>query len=191
MTLRNTKARVLVQGKVTDYFEIVSGVKQGDSLSSIMFNLMLHSILKEIAQGAIIPTKSVQISAYADDVAIIARNVDELRDVFQRMVRIADEIGLKVNADKTKYLAKIRYGKLKDLVIREYHFEAVPRFTYLGVVFSSSTDAAVAVQERIKIASRCYYAYEKLLKSKLLPKPVKIKIYKTLIRPVLTYGCET
>lgn len=62
------------------------------------------------------------------------------------------------------------------------------QFTYLGMVFSSTADTTVAVQKRIKAASRCYY--EKLLKSKLLTRSVKVKIYKTLIRPVLTYGCE-
>ncbi len=40
-------------------------------------------------------------------------------------------------------------------------------------------------------ASRCYYGLLKHLRSKLLSKKTKCQIYKTLIRPVLTYGCES
>lgn len=106
MTLRSTKAKVLIQGRLTDPFDIVSGVKQDDALSTLVFNLMLHSVLREVDPGATIATKSAQICAYADDVAIIARNVEELKDVFLRMVKIADKLGLRVNTDKTKYLTK-------------------------------------------------------------------------------------
>ena len=40
-------------------------------------------------------------------------------------------------------------------------------------------------------ASRCYFGLLRHLRSKLLSKTTKCKIYKTLIRPVLTYGCES
>jgi hypothetical protein len=38
--------------------------------------------------------------------------------------------------------------------------------------------------------SKCNYAYGKLMKSRALNRSSKLKIYKTLIRPVVTYGCE-
>lgn len=53
-----------------------------------------------------------------------------------------------MNADKTKYLARTKSGNLKDLIIEDYHFEAVAQFTYLGMVFSSTTDTTVAMQHR-------------------------------------------
>ncbi|EFN65200.1 hypothetical protein EAG_07067, partial [Camponotus floridanus] len=46
------------------------------------------------------------------------------------------------------------------------------------------------IRERIKMASKCYYAHRNLLKSNLFTRTVKLKIYKTLIRSVLAYGCE-
>lgn len=191
MTLRNTSARVLVQGKLTESFETISGVRQGDALSTLVFNLVLHSVLKEVAPGASIATKSAQICAYADDVTIIFSNVQELKNIFLEMELRTNKVGLRVNSDKTKYLAKTKLGRgTRDIAIGDYRFEAVSQFNYLGVTLSSSADAGVAIRERIKMASKCYYARRNLLKSNLLARTVKLKIYKTLIKPVLTYGCE-
>ncbi|KAJ4441825.1 hypothetical protein ANN_11684 [Periplaneta americana] len=41
------------------------------------------------------------------------------------------------------------------------------------------------------MGNACYYSVEKLLSSSLLSKNLKVRIYKTVILPVLLYGCET
>jgi hypothetical protein len=46
-------------------------------------------------------------------------------------------------------------------------------------------------QARILSGNRCYYAYGKLMKPRALNRSSKLKIYKSLIRPVVTYGCES
>jgi hypothetical protein len=46
------------------------------------------------------------------------------------------------------------------------------------------------IQARILSGNRCYYGYGKLLKSRALNRSSKLKIYKSVIRPVVTYGCE-
>ena len=43
---------------------------------------------------------------------------------------------------------------------------------------------------RLKAENSCYYSVQTLLSSRLLSKNLKIKIYKTLILPVVLYGCE-
>jgi len=44
---------------------------------------------------------------------------------------------------------------------------------------------------RLKAGNSCYYSVQTLLSSRLLYKNLKIKIYKTIILPVVLYGCET
>ncbi|KAJ4426317.1 hypothetical protein ANN_27131 [Periplaneta americana] len=41
------------------------------------------------------------------------------------------------------------------------------------------------------MGNACYYSVEKLLSSSLLSKSLKVRIYKTVILPVVLYGCET
>ena len=44
---------------------------------------------------------------------------------------------------------------------------------------------------RLKLGNACYHSVHNLLSSSLLSKNVKIKIYKTIILPVVLFGCET
>jgi hypothetical protein len=47
------------------------------------------------------------------------------------------------------------------------------------------------IAEKRAKGNKAYYANSKLIKSKLLKKNTKMKIYKTMIRPVVTYSSET
>jgi hypothetical protein len=49
----------------------------------------------------------------------------------------------------------------------------------------------VVVQRRILAGNRTYYAAIRLFRSPLLSRGTKILLYKTLIRPVVSYGAET
>jgi hypothetical protein len=49
----------------------------------------------------------------------------------------------------------------------------------------------IEIAEKIAKGNKIYYANSKIIKSKLLKKNTKIKVYKTMIRPVFTYSSET
>jgi hypothetical protein len=47
------------------------------------------------------------------------------------------------------------------------------------------------IKRRLNYSNACYYSVQNFLSSCLLSKDVKIRIYKTIILPVVLYGCET
>ena len=47
------------------------------------------------------------------------------------------------------------------------------------------------IKSRLKLGNACYYSVQNLLYSRLLPKKLKIKIYRTITLPVVLYGSET
>ena len=190
MTLNGTIAKVRIHGQFTDSFNVRSGVKQGDALSTAIFNLVLHSIITEVNRGGTIMNKSIQICAYADDVLIIARSIDVLKETFIKIEKLSEKVGLFINQDKTKYMYTSASRRSHDLNIGEYIFESVDSFRYLGVRFDKFKDSEEAVMDRIQAANRAYFANLKLFRSRLLSRTVKLRLYKTIIRPVLTFGCE-
>lgn len=191
MTLTNTNAKVLIQGELSNTFEVISGVKQGDALSSLVFNLVLHSVVNEIDQKGTIFNKSSQICAYADDILIIARSKNTLKDIFKKLEETAQVTGLVINRDKTKYMLRSHIQQeAPNLVISDHVYESVKAFKYLGINLSAHGDTTVAIQDRIQSANRAWFLHLKIFRSSLLSKKLKLNIYRTLIRPVLSYGSE-
>ncbi|KAJ4427453.1 hypothetical protein ANN_25076 [Periplaneta americana] len=103
-------------------------------------------------------------------------------------------IGLEVNPEKTKYMIMspdqniVRNGNIK---IGDLSFEEVEKFIYLGATVTNINDTREEIKRRLNMGNACYYSVEKLLSSSLLSKNLKVRIYKTVILPVLLYGCET
>ena len=62
---------------------------------------------------------------------------------------------------------------------------------YLGTTLTNQNSIAEEIKSRLKSGNACYHSVQNLLSSRLLSKNLKIKIYRTVILPVVLYGCET
>jgi len=70
-------------------------------------------------------------------------------------------------------------------------YEGVAEFIYLGTLISNDNSVQKEIQRRILAGNRTYFAAISLFRNRLLSRATKIRPYKTLIRPVVTYGAET
>ena len=70
-------------------------------------------------------------------------------------------------------------------------FERVEEFKYLGTTLTNQNSIAEEIKSRLRSGNACYHLVQNLLSSRLLPKNLKIKIYRTIILPFVLYGCET
>jgi len=70
-------------------------------------------------------------------------------------------------------------------------FDRVEEFKYLGTTLANQNSIAEEIKSTLKSGNACYLSLQNLLSSKLLSKNLKIKIYRTIILPVVLYGCET
>jgi hypothetical protein len=70
------------------------------------------------------------------------------------------------------------------------HLEQVKSFKYLGSIVNGNNSIEEEIKEIIILGNKAYYANQALFKSKLLSRKTKLKIYWTLVRPVITYACE-
>ena len=71
------------------------------------------------------------------------------------------------------------------------YFERVEEFKYLGTTLTNQTSIQEEIRSRLKSGSACCDSVQNLLSSSLLSRNIKIKIYRTIILPVVLYGCET
>ena len=62
---------------------------------------------------------------------------------------------------------------------------------YLGSLWINQNSIHEEIKCRLKTGNSCYQPFQKIVSSRLLSKNLKIKIYKTIILPVVLNGCET
>ncbi|KAJ4442304.1 hypothetical protein ANN_12172 [Periplaneta americana] len=125
---------------------------------------------------------------------MLGENRQTIRENAEILLEASKGIGLEVNPEKTKYMIMscdqniARNGTIK---IGDLSFEEVEKFKYLGATVTNINDSREEIKIRINMGNACYYSVEKLLSSSLLSKNLKVRIYKTVILPVVLYGCET
>lgn len=191
MTLKNSKSTVQVGEGETEEFDVNAGVRQGDALSATLFNLMIESMIRKTNCSGTIVNKETQVMAYADDVVILSRTEKNLIETYERMNRQATEIGLQVSEVKTKYMRNGRgNNKRTNLRIGHSNFEEVDTFKYLGVRVNNRGGREEEIRERLQAGNRAFYANKKTLQNRNISKKTKMRIYKSLIRPTITYAAE-
>ena len=84
-------------------------------------------------------------------------------------------------------------GKIRfvDVFCIHSSIERVEEFKYLGTTLTNKNSIQEEIKSRLKLGNACHYSVHNLLSSSLLSKKLKIKIYGTIILPVVLYGCGT
>jgi hypothetical protein len=70
-------------------------------------------------------------------------------------------------------------------------YEKVESFKYLGAVMTSLNDIETEIKSKIDVGNKCCYALGLILKRRSISQSIKIRLYKTIIRPAVTCGAET
>ena len=65
------------------------------------------------------------------------------------------------------------------------------QFKYLGTTLTNQNSIQEEIKSRLKSGNACYYSVQNLLSSGLLSKNLEIQVYRTIMLPVVLYGCET
>jgi predicted DNA-binding protein YlxM (UPF0122 family) len=78
-----------------------------------------------------------------------------------------------------------------NLTTDNTYLEQVKQFKYLGSIINNDNSIEEEIKERISLSKKAYFANQKFLKSKLVTKQSKLKLYKTIIRPVVICASDT
>lgn len=195
MTMAHVSSKVRINGRLSEPFDTCRGLRQGDPLATLLFNIVLE---KAVRASGVDPNGTIfgrlrQLLAYADDVDILGRNRSHVEEAFVALQAEAARLGLQVNVEKTKYMvASTSASRTTNQVVNigGSSFEVVDAFTYLGSEVNKNNDISTEVTRRITAANRCFYSLNQIFRSRFTSRKLKCKLYQSLVRPVLTYGSE-
>jgi len=172
-------------------FKVQKGVRQGDSLSPLLFILTLQFALEKInwnQRGYPISNKRLRYLAYADDIMLCSNTVPELQSMLNDLCLECRKIGLEINVNKTKWMSNT--GD-QLLLLHGEQIEKVDNFIYLGQKLTYPRDHNREIGRRIGSGWASFNRVRELLTSKKVPMKIKRKYFNMCIAPALLYGCTT
>jgi hypothetical protein len=116
---------------------------------------------------------ALQLLVYADDVNILGGSIHDINKNTEALVVASKEIGLEVDAEKTKYMVMSRNqnaGQNHDIKIDNKSHERVEQFKYLGTTLTNRNSIQEEIKSRLKSGNACYHSVQDLLSSSLLSK---------------------
>ena len=189
-----SQTRVRTDVGLTDFIDLLKGVKQGDIPSGNLFCLALMVVLlrtfEDFDGGIKIGGIPHTDEAYADDIALITVCTEQMNEVLERLRINAEEFGLSINIKKTKVML-IGASNDPPCVIGDHILDVVMTFEYLGRVLSNDADDMKAVKNRISKGWQAFGKVKSVLTSRHIPMAAKRKTYETYIVPCILYATET
>ena len=157
----NTMCRIVLNNHFTDYFDVLSGVKQGDTLSTTLFAVYIDSLARDINtldKGIDIDGRNVGILLYADDIALIASNEQDLQCMLDETFRWCKHWKMSINRTKTKVIHFRKKSKDKTKVLFKCgpntEVEITEMYKYLGCTLHETFDYTKTAQVLSNVSSR-------------------------------------
>ncbi|MEW8546023.1 MAG: reverse transcriptase family protein [Candidatus Thiodiazotropha sp.] len=154
------KCCVRINGIKTAFFEVRCGLKQGCTLSTILFNLYVNDLVTRINSlnvGIDIGGEKVAVLLYADDLVLLAPTEHDLQTLLDELDNWCNQNKLLINQQKSN----IVHFRPTRVVKSNYTFncgdkilEIVPQYIYLGLLLSEHLDYEKMAKNVCKAANR-------------------------------------
>ena len=207
MIYRDQKASVQTDEE-SSMFDIRKGTKQGDPLSSLLFNTVLQYSLKvDILRWLKKKGMGIYLSdndhdcltnlRFADDVLLLASSKEQIRKMMYEFKKSTEKMGLRIHPDKTKILSNpsiINSDTEKELEVEDMKIEMLTRnesVKHLGQRISFHQQETTEIKNRIRAAWVTFRKYRQELTSKNYMFNHRLRLFDAAISPTICYAAGT
>ena len=162
-------------------------------LSPCLFNLyaeyiMRNAGLEEAQAGIKVAGRNINNLRYADDNTLMAESEEELKSLLMKVKEESEKVGLKLNIQKTKITAS---GPITTWEIDGETVEAVADFIFRGSKITADGGCSHEIKRHLLLERKVMTNLDSMLKSRDITLPIKLRLVKAKVFPVVMYGCES
>ena len=132
--------------------------------------------------------RNINSLRYADDTTLMAESEEELKSLLMKVKEESEKVGLKLNIQKTKTMAS---GPITSWEIDGETVEIVSDFLFLGSKITADGDCSHEIKRPLHLGREVMTNLDSILKSRDITLPTKVHLVKSMVFPVVMYGCES
>jgi hypothetical protein len=184
------------EGEPGEWFEVTTGVKQGCNMSGFLFLIVLDWVMRRTVGNGENGirwkfTSKLDDLDFADDIALLSSTKQQMQYKLNKLDAEARRVGLKINVEKTKMMRINPSSQEQFTIGTQDRIEEVEEFSYLGATVCKDGGGMKDLKNRLSKARGAFIRLKKIWRSSNISRKTKLRLYKTLVVPVLVYGCET
>ena len=149
---------------------------------------MQNTNLDEAQAGIKSARRNIKNLRYADDTTLMAESEEELKSLLMKVEEKSENIGLKLNLQKTKIMAS---SPTTSWQIDGEIMETVKDFIFLGSKTTADGDCSHEIKRHLLLGRKTMTNLDSILKSRDITLPTKVCLVKAMVFPVVMYGCES
>ena len=149
---------------------------------------MRNAGLEEAQAGIKIAGRNITNFRYTEDITLTAESEEELKSLLMKVKEESQEVGLKLNVQKTKIMAS---GPTTSWQIDAKTMETVSDFIFLGSKITADGDYSQEIKRRLLLGRKVMTNLDSIFKSRDITLPTKVHLVKAMVFPVVMYGYES
>ena len=149
---------------------------------------MRNAGLEEAQAGIKIAGRNVNNLRYADDTTLMAESEEELKSLLMKVKVESEKFGLKLNSQKTKIMAS---GPITSWEINGETVETEADCIFGDSKITVDGDCSHGIKRRLLLGRKVMTNLDSILKSRDITLSTKVCLVKTMVFPVVMYGCES
>ena len=148
---------------------------------------MRNTGLEEAQAGIKIAGRNINNLRYADDTTLMTES-EELKSLLMKVKEESEKVGLKLNIQKTKIMAS---GPITSWEIDGETVEIVSDYIFGGSKITADGDCSHEIKRCLLLGRKVMTNLDIILKSRDITLPIKVRLVKAMVFPVVMYGCES